>query len=358
MRSPGPEPRARAARRVPLLAWALALAVTLSGVLASPVASAGVDDTGGRLHEVVPLGEPVVLHTRTAPSARTVHSGPDFPDLPTSCYTTDPYALTPEPCRLTPRLKGAPLIVLWGDSHAWMMTPAIRKAVHGKRVNVIALMQGACPVMYSDLSTPKKRASRNGCDVFGHEAISFIRKAKRQKRPLRVIVAMAWELYHNVTDEPNGADRKFPGFANDYIRVNAVKSLRGTPRAFRELGRMGVRTDIVAASPMVYQTAPECPGRGQGWRCPLPRAGVLKDPRENNAQVRRMRSLLSVKGSIIRPATSLCGATTCRGTIDGVPTYYDRIHLGQRASYRLSSHFRPTVRAVVDEAKNRPRAAR
>lgn len=339
--------RARS-RQTSTLVLALAVLVTLLPGASWPTASAGDDTAGSRGSSAAatPARETDPL-LRT--SART-NTNPDFIDMPEGCFTEEPsYALTPKPCRLTPHRKGAPLIVLWGDSHAWMLTPAIRKAVRAKKVNVISLMQGGCPPMFPDLSTPEKVASSNGCDHFGQYVIDYLDKARRFKRPLRLVVAMAWELYHNVTDAPNGADKKYPGFTNDYISDNARKSLVGTPRAFRALGRMHIKTDIVAAEPMIYQTAPFCPS--YGFLCPLPRQAVLKDAKENNARIRQMRSLLTEKGLVIRPAKTLCNATVCRGVIDGVPVHYDRIHLGQRASWRLSDHFAPTISAVLAEAR-------
>ncbi len=339
--------RARPARRSTSVVLAVTVLTTLLHLVAWPTASADDTAEGDGSSRTAPMSRGA--DPRLLTSART-NTNPDFIDMPEGCFTEEPsYALTPKPCRLTPHRKGAPLIVLWGDSHAWMLTPAIRKAVRAKKVNVVSLMQGGCPPMFSDLSTPEKLAKSNGCDDFGHYVIDYLDKARRAKRPLRLVVAMAWELYHNVTDAPNGADKKYPGFTNDYISDNARKSLAGTPRAFRALGRMHIKTDIVAAEPMIYQTAPFCPS--YGFLCPLPRQAVLKDAKENNARIREMRSLLTEKGIVIRPAKTLCTTTVCRGVIDGVPVHYDRIHLGQRASWRLSGHFAPTISAVLAEAR-------
>lgn len=306
------------------------------------------------------MGAASVVQSDTASEAAIGHdtsaartpTNPDQPTLPVSCRPAYGY-MKPAPCRLVPRKVGAPLIILWGDSHAWMMTPAIRRAVAGKNVNVIALMQGACPIMDSDLSTAKKFAARNACDEFGQLALDYIDRARRLKPPVRVIVSMSWELYNNAIAEPDATDDRYPGYVNDYIRLNARKGLTGTPRAFKALSRMGVRTDIVAAEPMVYETAPECPS--VGFFCDLPRVGVLKDGKENNARIYQLRNLLRVKGTIIRPATSLCSKTKCRGTIGGVPTYWDRLHIGQRASYQLAPHFAPVVKAILKEAADQRR---
>ena len=338
------------ARRLSVLVISVLLLAGAASV-ATDVPQASADTTRVSLDRPGPTATARFLADPRGQSAARIPpeaiANPDFIDIPASCYTPEAN-LSPEPCRLVPRKPGAPLIVLWGDSHAWMMTPAIRRAVAHKNVNVIAFMQGACPVMNSDLSTPEKYAARNFCDEFGQSVVQFLDRARQQKRPLRVIVAMAWELYHNAIDPPTAADSRYPGLVNDYIRLNAGKSVKGTPRAFKALSRMRIRTDIVAAEPMVYQTAPQCPTRG--FLCPLPRHAALKDAVENNARIHQMRALLSVKGTIIRPANKLCSRTQCQGMTDGVPTYYDRVHIGQRTSYRLASYFTPTVRAVLKEA--------
>lgn len=334
-------PRVLPPRRHSLLLLALALVTGLGAVVSVDSASAAGRgaSTASTASQVVPAA---------AVAARATN--PDLPVLPRSCRPAFGY-MAPEPCRLVKRKPGAPLIVLWGDSHGWMMTPALRRAVAGKRVNVVSLLQGSCPVMDSDLSTPRGNAERNACDDFGKKALAFIDQARRFDRPIRVIVAMSWELYHNATDAPNAADRSYPGFVNDYIDTNARKSLEGTPRAFQALARMRVRTDVIGQEPMVYQGAPEC-AIGP-FRCPLPRYAVLKDAKENNAYIRRLRRLLSVKGEMIRPASSLCSRSTCFGEYQGFPTYWDGLHIGQRTSYELAPHFADTVSSVLREARAR-----
>lgn len=279
---------------------------------------------------------------------------PDFVDLPAACSDEQGYP-TPAPCHLRAHEKGAPLLVLWGDSHAWQMIPALRAAVgraaDGQDVDLVSFVMGGCPPLYPALRTAQERDDANGCDLYGHRVVDFVSRAVARGRDVRVVVAMAWELYHDVTDPPNRADRLYPGTVNDWIATNARKSLAATPRAFRALDRLGVTTDVVGQLPMVPSVERPCAQRG--YECSLPREGTLKDAGENVRRAREMRRLAGARGHLVRPAQRLCTAEVCRGRIDGVPTYYDRLHVGQRTSLALARFFEPVVRDFVAHLTDR-----
>ena len=47
-----------------------------------------------------------------------------------------------------------------GDSHAWQMIPAIRKAIGNRKVNFVGFIFGACPPMDPALRHPRRSAAR------------------------------------------------------------------------------------------------------------------------------------------------------------------------------------------------------
>ena len=262
------------------------------------------------------------------PSARA-RQNPDRVQLPDACRTPKGY-LKPKKCTVLPHRPGAPTVVVWGDSHAWQMVPALRAAIGDRPVNLVSFLQGACPPMNSRLQTEQERAEKNSCDVMGKTTLRYLRHAMKKGRTIRLVVALSWELYHDVTDEPNADDVLYPGYSNDFIRTNAHKALTGVPRAFRTLGNLKVPTDLVGQMPMVYENAPSCPaGR---YRCDLPRRGTMKDEDENLATARRMRSVLVKPAKLIQPSPFFCTNRVCKGTVRGVPAYYDQFHIGARAS--------------------------
>ncbi|WP_139981894.1 SGNH hydrolase domain-containing protein [Nocardioides litoris] len=296
-----------------------------------------------------PTEDPAPVPGDSTPAAPLPwYANPDFVDVPRPCRASDGLPVARKtPCRITRLKPRAATIVLWGDSHAWHMLPALRKAVGNKRVNLVMFFAGGCPPMLRKLTPANSRA---GCDVYGHYVFDWLARQQAKGMKLRVVVGTSWELYHNITTPPNAADQKYPGLTdNEYVATNARKAVKGVPAAFRQLGRMRIPTDIIMPMPMVYQGAPACP---EGpLRCDLPRAGVLKDIKANNARAWQMRRLLTRKGFMVRPAQGLCDTKVCHGTLGGLPVYYDGLHVGQRTSRTLARFFAPTVTAAVRQGR-------
>ncbi|MBS44187.1 MAG: hypothetical protein CMH83_13695 [Nocardioides sp.] len=263
--------------------------------------------------------------------------------MPRRCYDAAGQ-MKPQQCRITKRRKKAPTIVVWGDSHAWQMVPAIKRATRGKRVNLVLFFQGSCPPMYTP---PRSRAWKdaNACQQFGNKVLDLLHRKKKRGHDFRVVLGVAWELYHNAVAPEDELDEKYPGWVRPYIQLNAELSQGRTEKVFKRLGKWQIPTDVVAPMPMVYNDSPEC-DLGE-FECDLPRRAILKDERTNLATARRMRSYLSRTRPLIRPATALCDRKVCHGRYDGVPTYWDQIHVGERTARRLSSYFDGTVRSAV-----------
>jgi hypothetical protein len=229
------------------------------------------------------------------------------------------------------------------------MVPAVRAAIGKKRINLVMFMQGSCPPMLSNLETEEQRSKANGCQLFGNLVMDWLRKAVRQKRDIRLVVGLSYQLYRTAIDPPTAVDRRYPGFTNDYITTNAQRMRFRTPHAFRELGRLGIRTDLMGQMPMVYLGAPDC-ARGK-LQCDLPRAGVLKHPSKNRKQALSLMSRLTKPGRLIEPAGEFCDDRVCRGRYQGVPTYLDGNHIGERASIKLAPYFTRTLRELVRDSR-------
>src|SRR5687767_3401187 len=82
----------------------------------------------------------------------------DYPRMPRACV--DPADLIPQKpgmCKLTTYRERRATLVLWGDSHAWQMIPALKGATAGRNVNLVAFLMGGCPPMDPNLKTPQQR---------------------------------------------------------------------------------------------------------------------------------------------------------------------------------------------------------
>ena len=92
-------------------------------------------------------GAPAAGSSPAPAAAAAKDPAKDFPKMPRKCV--DPKLLIPQKpvkCNLNGFKQGRPTIVLWGDSHAWQMIPALRNAARGRDVNLVAFLMGSCPV--------------------------------------------------------------------------------------------------------------------------------------------------------------------------------------------------------------------
>ncbi len=276
-----------------------------------------------------------------APRAVT-EKHPDTPVLPPECASVaDLIPRTPKRCQLNPRIKGAPTIVLMGDSHAWQMIPAIRRAIGNRKVNFVGFIFGACPPMDPALDTPEERREANNCQKTGMKAMRYLANASRQHRRVRVVVGGAWAIYEHVWR--NGDQVPFEGHnIQGYQRV-ADLARTGIPRLFRTLTALGIPADIVGQSPFVPANPRPCAAGMEPYRCALPRSVVIANEAFNRAQLKRWIRGVPGNPKVTSQSDYMCSARVCQGTVKGINTYYDHGHIGAKMSLRLSSYFVPTV---------------
>ena len=314
------------ARALLIAALAVALTLAVAPIAASSASSADSD-------RLIP--------------ARTLEKHPDTPRLPPECASVaDLIPRTPMLCRLNPKIKGAPTIVLMGDSHAWQMIPAIRTAIGDRKINFVGFIFGACPPMDPALRTAEERRSANNCQKTGQKAIRFLTSASQQRRKVRVVVGAAWQIYHHV--QTKGENVPFEGHDITGYGPIAEEARTGIPRLFRTLGRLGIPADAVGQSPFVPANPPACDAGMEPYRCALPRSVVIRDEAFNRAQVTRW--LRSVPGDPIMTTQSdlVCTKRICQGVVNGISTYYDHGHIGARMSLRMAKYFRPTVSKLLN----------
>jgi hypothetical protein len=287
----------------------------------------------------------VVLSLAVTPTAAGAESRPDLPRLPRSCVV--PPDLAPQvamKCRLKPRIAGAPTIVLWGDSHAMQMIPALRQAIAGRRVNLVGFIFGACPPMDPRLETPEQRRAASECELTGHKAMRYIESSRRQGRRTRVVIGAAWQLYHHLQE--NG-DVPFQGHSVAGLDRIGRLSATGTPRMFRSLSRMRVPTDVIGQSPFVPARPRPCPRGRHPYRCALPRSVVIAEESFNKARLRHWMGGLAGRPRLIETSNHFCTKKICQGVLDGVNTYADDGHVSATMARTLAPYFRRTVDAVA-----------
>jgi len=306
----------------PLLALALSLPLT-AGALPAAAASAPVR----------------VLDPARAELARHPDNSADFPRIPNRCFNA-----RREPnghCRLT-TFAGRPFVVLWGDSHAWMYLPAIRKLAKRNRVNLVMRVIGSCPV---SLPLPKKPRSR--CETNNLDTVTYLKKLKNRGVRFRVIIGGFWAGYTKAIRMVRKNTAGAAGLA-EYSRRMATLGVERSPGMFRRLGRLKIPVDIIAPA----ATVPAKPGRCQRGRdpyqCNLPRERAMYSEKYVKRWMQnKLIKHLSGKTRVIDPSGFYCGPKKCRAHVNGINTFYDDIHLGAELTAQMRRYFAPVFKQLV-----------
>lgn len=286
----------------------------------------------------------------TSPTRADADGDRDFSGVPRGC--PQKYG-TSQICRVT-TFEKRPWLVLWGDSHALQYLNPLTAVARHRRVNLVVIYAGGCP-----LSLPFPASSgepRLGCDKHNARAFDYVSGLAASKPRLRVILGSYWHWYRSTWERLQEEERN--GVADDdsemtpYLRHVARLGVERSPELFRRLGAAGVHADVLAQSGAIPSEAPPCAEGEEPYVCDLARSTVLPQQRVNRRWLRERTALLSRRPSVIDATSTYCDATTCYGRVDGVPTFYDRSHLGERMTRRMRVWFRPSVRALLQQPRS------
>ncbi len=294
------------------------------------------------------LGAAVVLALVTGLAA-AVGSGPagaapdpyrDHAKLPRKCaLPRDLIPQKPTRCDLKPFRANRPTIVLWGDSHAWMMVPALKKLTKHRRVNLVGFFLGSCPPMRPGLGG-KGRYRGKPCLKGNDKAARFVSRLDRGDQRLKVILGGSWQAYlHALDRQKRGRKRAgYGGPAAPYFETMG-------PKLFNWLGRRGIDTDVdgqVAIIPRRMACGQRVP-----WGCDVPRRRALPDEARTRHVVEAIRDRLGPAARIIDVNSSFCDADFCRARVGRTNTWYDYLHLSGSRARHLTAHFEESVNDVL-----------
>ncbi len=280
----------------------------------------------------------------------------DVPELPSECLGENSFI--PDQanrCDLVPYDPQRPTVVLWGDSHAWMLIPGIEEAVEGKDVNLVAYVMGACPPLLAPSDV------RIACARNNELALNFVTKhSGRKKPPLRVILSASWPTYRNAVESVQ-LDERVDGGNDEYIRRISELAEEGTPRLFDELSAINADIDVVGPTPFVPRNAPLCEARARPFSCDVDRDLAIEGEAETLTWLREQTSEFTENSRFIDITQSMCDEDTCYAESDGVVNFFDDNHISAALSRQLKSYFVPSIRGLTDQAESglqaRPRGS-
>lgn len=289
---------------------------------------------------------PLLLLAGTATAAGPrgdVPPSEDYPRLPNpSCVTGDQrvpqHAVV---CHLLPFQKEQPTVVLWGDSHAWMLIPGFVRQAEKEHVNPDVFTLGACPPLLVPKPGPGERFGSK-CEKQNYNALQYVLKLQRADRPVRVLFAGNWVGYKQIYRESKGGT--VPTGYEDYAVKMSVLSHKGTPAMFRRLGEEGTDVDVVGQILTVPRPPDYCIYGMDPYVCDMPRERAIPEEAETRAWVDLQMSKLTGRSRYLDVNDAVCDDVTCHGMVGDTYTFFDPMHLSATFSRTLHGKFVSTLR--------------
>lgn len=268
----------------------------------------------------------------------------DTPTMPADCFGPAQTAGEPTVCHYNTFRRKRPTVVLWGDSHAWMYIPAVRKAVRGQRVNFTSFVAGSCPPIAST-TTPDSGYSGK-CERSNVNALAFVTKLHKRGSAVKVILGSNWAgfriAHREIAMEGAGEESGY----DDYTRRMVALSHEGTPRLFTRLGRLGVDVDVIGQAAVVPDRVAGCSAGNDPYACDIPRWRALREEGRTDSWLRSQMKKLDGSPRFLLPRDAYCSERVCSGSVDGILTWYDDLHLSATRTKALAPFFRPSIAAL------------
>lgn len=268
--------------------------------------------------------------------AAKVNPVKDFARMPRKCV--DPKLLIPQKptkCNLNGFNPGRPTIVLWGDSHAWQMIPALKGAAKNRNVNLVAFVMGSCPAMDPALTPEQRHGAAPACLISNDRALRFVSDLRSHHKRVHVVLGTYWQRYLKAIRTGQGTE---------YVKEMAKYWKAGGPRLFRKLGQLRVGVDVdgqVATAPLSLGS--KCfTNDYYANKCDVSHARALAGEKSVKSWLKRQMRQLSGKPRYVNP-NRMCDAKTCFARPRGVYTWWDYQHISATMSRKLSFVFDQTV---------------
>ncbi|PSJ51769.1 acyltransferase family protein, partial [Pseudaminobacter soli (ex Li et al. 2025)] len=235
-----------------------------------------------------------------------------------------------------------PSFLVWGDSHAAAMSPAINVAAGHAGLTGLLAGEAGCPPLL-DVQLPDVR-NKERCREFNAAALDLI----KSRRISLVILPAYWPKYVHAAELPNEGvyfDASVPPPLDDHSGPIS----EALDRTLLELKRMGTKVVLVMDVPEMGRNVPEALAKaiavGASTDIAPPRAYIDK----RQALPRAMLEQFATKygAVIIDPMPAFCGSDRCYAARNGVPLYTDGNHITATAAKGLSYLFAPALRSFA-----------
>lgn len=230
---------------------------------------------------------------------------------------------SPEACTIggkkTATDQSAPLVLLWGDSHAHHYLPGLVHWAEQTGVRLLPRTMGACKPQVNSVPvglSSKAETDARSCVAFNAAVAGELSQLKAVGA-IAVVLAARWsqpsQLQNGLGDWPTDLGQR-------------IQSIR----------QAGLGVVVLAETPNPMQFVPSCVARHGADGCTRERSAV---DAERAGTLNALHGLMNPAGGIelYDPIAELCSATSCPALHNGVVNYSDDSHLSVQASKSLAS---------------------
>lgn len=266
----------------------------------------------------------------------------DVPTMPAGCFGPGQGSSDPDrPCHLTSFRKDRPTVVLWGDSHAWQMIPAVTEAAKGTGVNLVSFVAGNCPPMAVRHATPS-----GVCERSNAAALAFVTRLHDDGREVKALLGSNWSdfriAYRRLMLESVGLRTDYERYKKRMTRLGH----EGTPALFTRLGELGVPVEVIAQAATVPAVNPVCDAGEEPYRCDVARWRALPEEGRTTTWLRGQLRKITGPHRIVETKSAYCTALVCHGELDGITTFVDDLHLSATRTRALAPAFTTTFTSM------------
>ncbi|PYE23557.1 peptidoglycan/LPS O-acetylase OafA/YrhL [Rhizobium sp. PP-CC-3A-592] len=248
-------------------------------------------------------------------------------------------------CPLGSPSAGPPKFLVWGDSHAAAIAPAIDEAARKAEVSGLFVGRASCPPIPGAVFGPDHIVAR--CVETNAAIMSLIEK---QRFPY-VFMLGYWPKYVHRTELPE--EGVFFNASEALVLPDwsapVRDSLKATIAAFT---KQGTRVILVQDVPEMGVKVPEALARaimtGENGDLSLPLSYTLQ--RQKLARDMLFAVARETGSSTVDPFVSLCDRTRCHPVADGDILYRDGDHLSLTGAKHLTPLFRETLAMIAGSA--------
>jgi hypothetical protein len=234
-------------------------------------------------------------------------------------------------CRLGGNADVPPLQLVWGDSHAAALMPAIEEDARRYGIPVwLTSLSGCLPIQGIE--------SRPQCQAFNQQNLTLV----EQQKVRDVVLAARWSLY--LYGEEDG-DREHMIYRNE-SRAAAEQHLAEALRTtLARLRAGGADVWLFKEIPLQRQgTIARLSSLAMIGRSAQQVGRPIADHRQRQHFIDELFASLAASDShvhVLDPAPLLCVDGICRAAIDGYSLYKDENHLSDQGGERMKPLFAP-----------------